>query len=438
MFKSLNKYLYKGLLKNFSKMFLGKAALKLFTLLTFVVIARFLGSEDFGNFSYLLSIVWILFLFIDLGFSELFIRDVSYQKEDLKKYFSSILILKLFLSLIFTCLIWVFLKLNLLNIKNISLAAFIFLIGSSVVDSFVDFFRSTFRAVENFRRESFFIIFESVIKFLAVLVSSFILLRLYPRLIIICAALFVASLFNSILLLFFTKENFQREYFKINLSFWAHLIKNSFPLILIYILGAINFRLSMIMLMNLVGAKSSGFFSADYKLIEQLLIIPIAFSSVLLPAFCRLSRDFFSKIKIIYARLFPQFFLLGLFFSITLVIFAPLLIRLFYGKEYADAYGALHLLAWVCAVLFVKPLFEKLLVSLKSQNIVIMIYSFGMLFNLILSYFLILRFGIFGAAAGNLLSEILIVISLVIFTRILIKRKRQDNRLLDYPVILSR
>lgn len=417
-------------------MFLGRIALKLFTLLTFVVIARFLGSDDFGKFSYLLSIVWILFLFIDFGFSELFIRDVSYQKEDLRKYFSSIFILKLFLSLIFVCLIWFFLKLNLLNIKNISLAAFLFLIASSIVDSFVDFFRSSFRAVENFRCESFFIIFESVIKFLAV-VSSVILLKLYPRLIIICAALFVASLFNSTVLLFFTKENFQRIYLKINLSFWAHIIKNSFPLVLIYILGAINFRLSMIMLMNLVGAKSSGFFSADYKLIEQLLIIPIAFSSVLLPAFSRLSRDFFSKIRIIYARIFPQFFLLGLFFSITLVIFAPFLIRLFYGKEYADAYRALYLLAWVCAVLFVKPLFEKLLVSIKSQNIVIVIYLFGMLFNLILSYSLILRFGIFGAAAGNLFSEILIVISLAIFTWILIKRKRQDNRLLEYPVVLS-
>jgi len=416
------KAIYAIFLKNFTKMFFGKAGLKIFTVVTIIVIARFLGGEDFGRFSYLLSLAWILILFIDFGLSELLIRDVARAKDSLKKYFTSIFALKIFVVLIFIGVLGFLLPAGLLNLFEVSMPAFIFLVGSTIFDSFVDFFRCSFRAVENFSRESLFLVVESFVKFFAVLLALFIN-KAFDRITLICLALFFASLFNAVLLWLFSRKNFEPEFFRVDLRFWIKVIKSGFPLVLIYILSVINFRINVIILISLQQPLLAGLLNANCKLIEQIFIIPFTFSLIILPAFSRFSRNAVSKIRLIYFTLLPQLILMGLLFSLIVVISAPILIRLIYGVKYEGSHQVLYILGWMCIPLFVKPLLEKLLIAMKSQKAVILIYLSGAVINIGLVYFLFGRFNISGVAASNLVSEIIMVACLVIVTKSLLGKK---------------
>ena len=398
------------ILKNFSSLIMAQLIYKLCTFVMMILIARFLRPDAFGRLSYGLSFVWAFLFLSDFGLSELFIRDVSRERQLQGKYVNNIITLKILIGLIsYLVIILTAWRLSV----DIEKSWIIMILGASVIlDSFMYFFRCLFRVKETMEYEGLLMIIEALLKLGVILLAIKSEINI-SRVILISFALLVVSILNFIVnLISFCLKN-KTFSFSIDKVFWPYLLKTGFPFAFVYILSLLNFRIDIIMLSLMKGDEAAGWYSANYKLLEQLILIPITLSAVYLPVFSRLS-DTFGKLHTIFIRTVPFLLLLGISLIAIINFFKIDIIRIVYGKEFESASQYIFILSWVLIPYFFKPIVEKLLYALGKQATLCFIYSSGILGNIILNIILIPRWGINGASFATFIFETLIVLSCII------------------------
>lgn len=407
--------------KNFSSLAMAHIIYKILTFIMMVAMARFLGPEGFGQFSYGLSFAWAFLFISDFGLADLFTRDVTHQKSLLNKYVNNIITLKIFISLasFLTILVlaWRF---------SFGITKFwiITLLGASVcIDSYIYFFRSLFRVRETMEYEAILIFIESILKLGTVLLC--IRLRTgFPGAILVSLALFSVSVVNFLINLATFFRNYHKFIFSFEKDFWLYLVKSGLPFALVYVLSLINFRVDIIMLSLMNSDKMSGLYNANFKLIEQFLLIPFTFSYVLLPTFSRLSRAA-QSLKELLVKIIPTVSFLSIFSLFVCALFGKFFLKVIYGLSFQEAGQYLYLFSWVLLPFFFKPVIEKLLFGLRKQFLVCKIYLFGVFLKIILNLILIPKLGISGASLGTVFSETLTVaLTIIILFRIFPKADR--------------
>lgn len=377
-----------------------------------VVVARFLGAIGFGQLSYALSFIWIFWIIVDLGLNDLFIRDVAAKRELLEQYVSNILSIKIILGGLAYFFIVVF---SYFTVANGIIFYAICLVGLTIIfDSYAYIFRSLFRIKEIMHYEAVLLILEGIIK-LGIIIYVMKLPSMSNRVILVSGCLLLTSVINFLLALFCFQFNLKK---KISLSldwrFCKNLLKRSFPFIVIYIFGLLNFKIAILMLSKMKGSLVAGLFSADVKLLEAILIVPLTLSFVIFPVFSRLSDYVKNNLFKIFRVILPLLLVVGCFFSLILYFFGKGIIAILYGKEFSDAYVVLQVLCWVLVPFFLKPVLEKLLCSIKAQNMVVYGYIAVSIFCIFLNLFLIPSFAMIGASVSIIISEVLAVIVLLI------------------------
>ena len=80
----------KTIAKNSLFLYGAEVVSKVLTFVLIIFVARKLGTEAFGVYSFAFSIVYIVAVFTDLGMASLFIRNVSRDHSKSGRYFSSI------------------------------------------------------------------------------------------------------------------------------------------------------------------------------------------------------------------------------------------------------------------------------------------------------------------------------------------------------------
>jgi len=86
--------------KNTAYMTMASVLQKMISFVYFMIVARSLGAEGTGKYFFALSFTTIFVIFVDLGFTNVLIREGSKLKEKLSQYVSSILYIKAFLALL--------------------------------------------------------------------------------------------------------------------------------------------------------------------------------------------------------------------------------------------------------------------------------------------------------------------------------------------------
>ena len=125
---------------------------KLAAFILLIFIARYLGDELYGKFSFATSLVGIMVVLANFGMGTLLIREVARKKELTKKYLENILVLKIFFSAITFGLIYlalIILQKDAITVQ-LTLLAGIFIL----INSFEILFYTVFRAWEKMKFEA--------------------------------------------------------------------------------------------------------------------------------------------------------------------------------------------------------------------------------------------------------------------------------------------
>nr|MBC8508683.1 flippase [Chloroflexota bacterium] len=248
-----------------------------------VLLIRYLGSVELGKYSFIITYVGLFGFAIDLGVGQLVIRDVSRDKSIAPKYLGNFLLLQSILSA--AMLLLLILSINLAGYPSLVKQA-VYIAGLGVViASFATPFAAMASAFEKMHFNALVAIFCATLNSLLTLAVIF----LQKGLLSLVWVFLLNHLLRMMIFGWLCTRYCTRPQFGIDFSLWKYLLTSTIPFALIMILGILFNKIDVIMLSKMKGDAAVGWYSAAYKFIDVLIIIPVSINGAIFPL---LSRQF--------------------------------------------------------------------------------------------------------------------------------------------------
>ncbi len=221
-------------------------------------------------------------------------------------------------------------------------------------------------------------------------------------------------------LIFFIKSEDIGLKWSFNYLLLMDILKLCLPFLVVIFLEQSLFKIDQLMVGEILGDQVLGQYGAANKLINLWNFVPLTLLSSIYPLLVKgFSGD--KKQYIYYRRLlFSALLWFSLLFAISVTVVGEHLVSLLYGEKYSLTGGLVRLYSWITILSYFSIVRSKLLLieGKWGQNIFLMLSVF--LTNIIFNYFLISKFEVYGAVYGTLLS-----LSIGILLMILFKTGRQ-------------
>jgi O-antigen/teichoic acid export membrane protein len=182
------------------------------------------------------------------------------------------------------------------------------------------------------------------------------------------------------------------------------LLAQVFPFALGAWMWMAYFRVDVLMLQRLSTPAAVGLYSAAYRVIEALLLVPRTVVGVTYPAASAAWREG-TLTRALLARPGKLLALVSLAAAGGLWALAPETLTFLFGRSFVDGAGALRVLALTLPVLFLNQYLGMLLPATHRQNAWVALLGAALAVNVASNLVLIPRLGIVGAAASTLISE---------------------------------
>ena len=377
---------------------------KLIALFYFIFLARYLGVENFGKYTFAIYLPTLLAVLIDFGLFQVLTREIARDKSKAKQYFGNILTFNLVAGSLVLFLIY-----GLINASDYPTVTKILV----YLNGLVIFFESlalgiyqVFRGHLNLKYESIGIIIHKTI----MLIVGLILIFLKAPLVLMVLPLLLASfsyLVNAIVFLrkklkLWPIPRFDRLVLK-------RLIIIGWPFFVAGLFGKIYATSDTILLSYLGEDTFVGFYTAAQKLtMAFLMLVAGSLATALYPAF----SYYFVRSKEYFSQLFHQgvFYLMLLAMPLVfgLLILAKPIILFIYGQDFLPAVPSLMILSLAIPFMFLDSIIAGFLNAADKQKLNTLIHGIGAGIFIILNLFLIPRFYHLGAALSVLISFFLL------------------------------
>lgn len=382
--------------KNFYYQFLGQGFGKLFMFLFYIALPRFMSKEDYGSFSYALT---VCFLFgqpvIELGLDNVITKWVSRGHTGVFKKALNIRAISSISGFLVLLLLSYIFNIN----RQILFILFFYLVAMA----FQNCFFSYLRGKEKMALESILVPSQKALSLLLLFVAVYLGFK-GPFL--ASLPLLISSLISVTVLLFIfnSGEGSSKQGIAGENSF-SSILKEGLVLGMVTFMWIIYFRIDSFMLGLIKGDAEVGIYNAAYRLMEGVFFIP---STIMLVSFPKLSRK--TEFKRVFKKLFYKLLALGLSASIIVYVSAPYLIQMLYPQDFLSSARVLQILSGTIFFVFLGHLITQSLVAYDLSNILLSITFLGACSNILLNMFLIPRYGSSGAAFATVLTECLISI----------------------------
>lgn len=365
--------------------------------------ARILGAEQWGVFSYAITLAAMFTIFSDIGLSSVLTREAAKDPSNRDRYFSTIFVFKIILIIILFAAILsatpYFTKIPLSRLLILLTALII------VFDSLQNFGKALFRAVEKMEREALMNIITQGI----ILIAGMIILFKYPSPENLAFAYVLGSAIGLIVGISFLLPFLKKIFSHFDINLFKPIIAAAWPFGIVGVLGAVMINTDTIMIGWFKNAQEIGFYAAAQKPIMLLYIFPSLIAGAFFPVLARLAGKDNEQFRSLLEKGLSFIFLLALPFSIGLLLTAPQIINLLYGAEYQPAIASFQILALTIITAYSASIIANSIFAYNRQKILIGYAVIGALGNVVLNSLFIPLWGIEGAALSTIFTQILSV-----------------------------
>jgi O-antigen/teichoic acid export membrane protein len=385
--------------KNTTVLILSNIIAYVFTFLTTVYSARYLGVEGWGIISIALSITGIFGVLTDLGLSSLTVREVARDKSLADKYFANTTAIKIVLGIITFGVIVIVSYLAGYSQQIINVICVMAI--STILGSFTGVFYSILQAYEKMEYQSLATIISNVI--MLALTLSVIYLGL--SVVAFASVYVIVGIFGFLYIFVIYVKKISLPYLEIDINFCKSAFKEALPFAVTGIFVTIYFWLDSFLLSMMVGNEAVGIYNAAYRLIYVFLFIPNLFITALFPVMSRHFESAKELLKLEYQKSFKYLFVVAIFILIYGFVFADEIILLIYGEKFVLSIIALQTLIWAIPIIFLNALFTNMMNAMNKQRLVTVVVGSNALFNVVLTLILIPNFSFVGASIATVLTE---------------------------------
>lgn len=376
---------------------------------TVIFISRFLGADKYGHFETALAVVNILLVFNDLGMSTLLVKEASRDKEKLPVFFGNTLLVESVLSVSLYGLMilaaWVLYH-NSMTTQLVALLG-----AANLIFEHRKVFRGSLRVVFKMASLGWVEILNGL--------ANFGILLLITRLTNPETGIFRIAqaqlIINLVIVAFF---GIYALYIvglrpKLRAKDVIPMIKNAYLFSLTQLFTVLYFSIDQILISKLRPIEEVGWYSAPFKIIVFLIMVPQMIFQVIQPIMFRLAAQDIEQYKRIHFTLLRYLTAFGLPIGSICFIFNHQIATWLFGHKFAHSAIPLRWFGAFIMVYFIASAAEYSLTSLDRQKIKVLIQVITVVANGILDVVLILHYGFFGASIATFIVEIFLAISLL-------------------------
>lgn len=392
------------------------ATQKALSFLYFIIIARAIGVEDLGKFSFALSFTTIFAIVLDFGMTQVLIRESARDKQSAQKYLSSSLGIKLIGSAIIY--LFVIFLINIMQYPTIT-KQLVYITGIVMIfDSLALSFYGILRGHHNLKFESLGAVANQTL----VLLFGFLAVTMNWGLRIIMSAYLIGSLFN------FTYSAlwmYLKTKIKPILSYDIKIIKTlliySLPFAIAGIFMRLYSNIDIVLLSKMTNDTAVGLYGVAYKVSFALQFMGLAVLASVYPIFCSYFLSDKSMLETTYNKVLYFMLFLSLPLSVGVIAVSDKIIGPVFGQQYEASLPAIYFMMTAIPLSFMSYPSGALLNACNKQNINTAILGITALFSIMLNLILIPIFGFVGSAMAVPLSYALMLSSQVYFINKIIK-----------------
>lgn len=401
--------------KNAAVLLLSKVLSAILIFWYTIQIARYLGPPGFGVLCFALAFTRIFGIFTDFGFHLLTVREVSRDNSSAAKYLRNINGMKVVLGGFVLGAIVI--TINLLDYPAETIRVVYWVGLSIVVASFSQALCSIFHAHQRMEYDSLGKILNALLMLGGVLLAVRLRWTVMGLALLFAVSSVVLLLYNLMVLRFVFKDVFSKwvgaGLVEFDWGFCKPTLKQALPFGLTAVFGMIYHWIGTVMLSTMKGDVVVGWYSAAYRIILVLLLVPSAFDMAVYPVMSRLYVSSRNSLELMCEKGFKYLTFIGIPIGIGGMLLADRIILLVFGSEYVPSIIALQILVWSAVLIFIGAPFASLLNSINKQIILAKIVGVAVALNIFLNLILIPKYSYVGAGIATVISEFLIVLGVL-------------------------
>lgn len=384
---------------NSSIVIIGRLSELLLRLVPVILMARYLGSEGYGEYSYILAYIAIFIVLMRFGIDNIIIREISKDHQKVETLIGNGITLKLFISaigILLSIIIAKFSGLSETKITGIILVSFLlpFEALKSTLSSYYNaFLKMKYVMLATFIGSASFAI--------GVLLIVFIIKGSIAHFLIIYIISYAIP--------FFIIYSFSIKHYKIKYGFdksiYKYLFLSALPLGCFNLLNILNEKIGILILEKLHGDIAVGFFSAPSTITTKLSLIPWALMLSLFPLFSSYYENNRKKWEFGFNLSLKYILIIFLFLTVITELFSKEIIVLTFGNKFEVSAFILPILVLALLFFSYNMLLVNIIVSAGEQKILVSFMTVSLIFNIFFNLLLSPGLSYLGTSYAFLISN---------------------------------
>jgi O-antigen/teichoic acid export membrane protein len=367
-----------------------------------VILARYLGAEGMGQYTYIIAYVAIFVPLVDLGLDHILIREIARARQTADHYIGAALLLKILIAAVTLPLGMAIAYLSghrgfeLWAILLCFLGTLVFREVPTVVGyaAFLAYERMEFRALVTF-------LFQ-IVKFACTLPIVFLGWGLAP----IFAAALIAEASQGVLALWLVVKRFAKPILEVNPKLWRYYVKESFPIGVAFAFNSLYFQVDILALKHFRTIEETGLFGVPFRIITTLFTLLIPVIWVLLPHLTRAAKESIAKLDEDGQGYLKAIAVLTGGIAVYLMLEAHDLTVGLFGAEFERSAIVLAAISPVVVSHAFLYFFDLTLTAVGKQKLVIIGSAIIFGVKLVADLIFIPGYGIMGAAISTLAADL--------------------------------
>jgi len=365
-------------------------------ILVLALLARHLGPQEFGIWSYAVALTTIIGTVAILGMDKIAVKELITGQNSQPVTVSTVIFMRIMAAL--CCML-------------ISILIVVVTRPQQPVYLYCTFFSSFTILFQSFDVLDYFYQVKNSIRTVIIpKVSVFILFCIIKTILILADGSLLAFLWVSVLELLVTYSiilwKYHREYAsaafsKINFQLAARLLKQCTPLIYSSVLVVLFIKIDLLLLDYMSSATTLGNYVVAARISELWYALPTVIATAMLPGLIRKKEEN----PVAYHESLETWIRLSCWLSIGIAVFITLsssfIIGLLYGQAYVSAPRILRIHIWACIPVFISVVVVQYLFVEGKYHLFVYGNAAGLLVNVAVNLWLIPAMAGIGAAIAT-------------------------------------
>ncbi|MBR0195480.1 MAG: flippase [Paludibacteraceae bacterium] len=378
----------------------GKIVTLLGSFLVGIIVARYLGPEQYGIMSYVISYIAIFQVVANFGLEGIEIREEAKEGADRDVLVGTAFTLKCLLAIITIGITGVTVMIT----EQESYVRWLIMLYS------ISMVLNSFSAIRNYFTALIWNEYVVKTEIMRTLIGAGVKIAL-----LLCKAslvwFIVALLFDSFLIasgyvMAYQKKIASIRKWRIDKATARYYIYQSFPLFLSAVMTTVYMKVDQLMIGNMLNKTSTGIYAVACTFVEICIFIPTILSQTITPVLV----NNYQQDKEVY-REKAQIFMnittwICILIAVLISLSSPLIIRYSYGLQYMAAVPVLQLLIFRLIGVASAQISGQLIIIEQTQKYAILRNTAGCIVCIVLNLILLPLYGLYGAAISAVVTSL--------------------------------